>query len=148
MRNETTTETATIHAVAYIRVNERAVADAEAVTHRIERQRLRCETLADEHGLTIARAYVDRTGAVPIVQRPELQRMLNELPATRARYVLTAGLERISRSARDIIVIERRLIEVGAELLVWGESDVHAHLRRRMTALFIEHGVGQEDEPV
>jgi DNA invertase Pin-like site-specific DNA recombinase len=143
MRDENTTDTATTRAVAYMRVSEHAVRDAEAVARRIERQRVRCETIADEHGLTIVHEYVDRTGGLPIHQRPELQRLLSELPTIRARYVVTGDLERVSRSARELVAVEQQLIEVGAELLVWGENEIHAHLRRRMAVLLADYERGQ-----
>jgi DNA invertase Pin-like site-specific DNA recombinase len=132
----------TIPAVAYIRVNEQAIGDSEAIAHRIQRQRVRCAMLADEHGLTVVRPYIERTGALPIHQRPELQRLLRELPALRVSYVVAGDLERVSRSARELVAIEQRLIGAGAELLVWGENETHAHLRRRMAVLLAEYEAG------
>jgi hypothetical protein len=141
---ENTTDATTIQAVAYMRVNEHAAgrtADAQ-----LQRQRNRCREVAQKHGLTIALEYIDMTGAVRLDRRPELNRLLAELPAIGATYVVIPDFGRLSREARDVIAIEQRLIGAGAELLVWGESEIHAHLRRRMTALIIEHGVGRESE--
>jgi DNA invertase Pin-like site-specific DNA recombinase len=67
--------------------------------------------------------------------RPELARLLDELSNVRAQYVIVGDVARLSRNARELVVVERRLMEVSAELLVWGENEVHAHLRRRMAAL-------------
>lgn len=139
MEDENTADAAMMRAVVYIRVNEPAVGDAEVVAQRIERQRVRCEMLANEHGLTIVREYIDRTGALPVYQRSELQRLFNELRSVGARFVITGDLERVSRNARELIAIEKHLIQAGAELLVWGEGEVPAHLRRRMAAILMEY---------
>lgn len=147
MQNENTAETATAQAVAYLRINKEAIGSAEATAWQIDRQRARCEEVARQHGLTIVEVYADTTGAVGIGQRPELARLLGELPNTRARYVITGDVARISRNVRDLVAVERRLMQADAELLVWGEDPVHAHLRRRMVSVVCGSGVRRTNHP-
>jgi hypothetical protein len=142
MHDEKTTETAAT-AVMYMRVNPYpkidplARFDAENIEELLQRQRTRCREVAQQHGLTITHEYADMTGAVRLNQRPELRRLLDELASRRAQYVIVGDIARLSRSAREVVAIEQRLTAVGATLLVWGENEVHAHLRRRMAALLV-----------
>jgi DNA invertase Pin-like site-specific DNA recombinase len=123
-----------------MRVNHAAVGDPEAVAVAVERQRELCLAFAAQRGLRVVDVYLDTGGAARVEQRPALQRLLAELPATHASFVIISDLARVSRQVRDLTTFEQRLSEAGVELLVWGEDHLHVELRRRMSKVLTASG--------
>lgn len=125
--------------VVYVRVNQNALASTETAEENIAFQRTLCHVLARIRGLTVVTEYHETTGPLPTAERPQLRRMLRELPEKQARYVIVADLTRLTRNVSHLIAIEDRIEQQGAKLLVYGEGPAHAALRRRMTAAIAGH---------
>lgn len=132
MNNNSADTKSANNAVSYTRVNHGAVGDNDAVERLLERQRERCQQVAEKYGLVIVAEYSDNGGAVSVDHRPGLRRLLATLPFTRAHHVIVSDLARISRDVRLLNAVEEHLHSYGCRLLVYGEGPEHEEVRRRI----------------
>jgi hypothetical protein len=100
-------------AVVYLRV-ARAMNDAD---HTIATQRAVCERIANRHGLTIVREYIDVGKPARLDQQTELRRLLSDLEQRRdATYVVVSDYARFGRDLQRLDDVTRRIRSCGAEV--------------------------------
>lgn len=91
-------------AVVYLRVGSSHQENRGA----IERQRQGCLQIAEQHGLTIVREYVDVGRPAQLEQQPELRRLLDDLFEQRdASFVVVRDYARLGRSMGQCRLVKR-----------------------------------------
>ncbi|MEV6873926.1 recombinase family protein [Amycolatopsis sp. NPDC051128] len=106
-------------AVIYLRVSteEQAKVGGTAEGYSIPYQRTWCRKKAAELGLTVVGEYVDAGHSAKSTRRPELQRMLRELPTLGASFVIIHKIDRLARNTRDDHKINDQIAAAGARLI-------------------------------
>lgn len=106
--------------VAYIRVSTDRQADHGV---SLEAQRAKVEAYAALYDLELVAVEVDAGESAGSLDRPALQRALEMLRARKARALLVAKLDRLTRSVRDLgDLVERYFGADGAALLSVSEQ--------------------------
>src|SRR5215207_4870767 len=108
MQSQTTTVLA---AAIYARVSTEDQAERQTVQAQLDFLRKYC----DLHQITIAGEYVDDgiSGTVPLDQRPEGRRLLDDAEAGRFGVVLSYRLDRLGRSLTSLLAAHDALDRLG-----------------------------------
>ena len=97
---------------------------------------------ADTRGLKQVSVYEDAAiSGASVINRPGLQRLLNDAAAGKVHILITESLDRLSRSQADIAALYERLTFLGVriETLADGHvSEIHVGLKGTMAALFLK----------
>ncbi len=97
---------------------------------------------ADTRGLKQVSVYEDAAiSGASVINRPGLQRLLNDAAAGKVHILITESLDRLSRSQADIAALYERLSFMGVriETLADGHvSEIHVGLKGTMAALFLK----------
>jgi len=97
--------------------------DYAAEDRHLAAQRQACEIAATNLDAAIIQEYAEHGGTGAIAKRPVVRQMLDELLALRdVDYVITAGLDRLARNARDLHAIRLELEVAGVELVIAGQE--------------------------
>ena len=109
-----TTENNLNHAVVYLRIARSHPDEATAVSY----QREGCRRIAERHGLTIIREYVDIGRPARLDQQIELSRLLEDLHQRRdVVAVIVWDFARLGRSMGQLEQVTHRIQECGAEVV-------------------------------
>ena len=97
---------------------------------------------ADTRGLKQISVYEDAAiSGASIINRPGLQRLLNDAAAGKIQVLITESLDRLSRSQADIAALYERFEFMGVriETLADGHvTEIHVGLKGTMSALFLK----------
>ncbi len=112
--------------------------DARSITDQVSLARRYAET----RGLGIVAVHEDAgISGVSIINRPGLQRLLEDAGARRFDVVVTESLDRLSRSQADIAALYERLCFLGVRIETLADgivSEIHVGLKGTMSALFLK----------
>jgi DNA invertase Pin-like site-specific DNA recombinase len=107
------TEETAHRAVTYLRVASAHQEDQGA----IDRQREGCQRIAERHGLTVIREYVDVGRPARLDQQMELRRLLDDLMERQdAAFVIVWDYARLGRSMEQLDDVISRIKLCGAEV--------------------------------
>lgn len=90
--------------------------DHESEVRNVARQRQMCHEAAEQMDAVTVKEYVEYGGTGPVVGRPVLCEMLDELEKLNVQLVLVANFDRIARSAEHMEVIAKMIWARGARL--------------------------------
>ena len=112
--------------------------DVRSITDQVSLAR----KYADTHGFKTAGVYEDAAiSGASVINRPGLQRLLNDANSGKIEVLVTESLDRLSRSQADIAALYERLTFMGVriETLADGHvSEIHVGLKGTMAALFLK----------
>ncbi|MEQ1577665.1 MAG: recombinase family protein, partial [Hyphomicrobium sp.] len=112
--------------------------DMRSITDQVAMARKYAET----RGLKQITVYEDAAiSGASVINRPGLQRLLNDAVAGKVQILITESLDRLSRSQADIAALYERLSFMGVriETLADGHvSEIHVGLKGTMAALFLK----------
>lgn len=91
--------------------------DEDGDGYSIPAQVQACEREAEQRGLRVARAYIERAESARSDARPVLQQMLRELPALGVRYLIVHKVDRLARNRRDDANLYEHLLGLGITLI-------------------------------
>jgi site-specific DNA recombinase len=91
--------------------------DKDGDGYSIPAQVQACEREAEQRGLRVARAYVERAESARSDARPVLQQMLRELPTLGVRYLIVHKVDRLARNRRDDANLYEQLLGMGIRLI-------------------------------
>ena len=103
-----------VRVACYARVSTEDQAERQTVQAQIDFDRRYCEL----HGLTIAGIYVDDgiSGTVPLDERPDGRRLVEDAKAGAFTMVLVYRLDRLGRSLKTLISAHEQLEEAGVAI--------------------------------
>lgn len=110
----------------------RSIADQVALARRY----------AEGRNLTVAGVYEDAAiSGASTVNRPGLNRLIQDAEAKAFDVVVTESLDRLSRSQADIASLYERLVFIGVRIETLADgavSEIHVGLKGTMSALFLK----------
>jgi site-specific DNA recombinase len=97
---------------------------------------------ADTRGLKQIAIYEDAAiSGASVINRPGLQRLMNDAAAGRVQVLITESLDRLSRNQADIAALYQRLDFLGVRLETLADglvNEMHVGLKGTMSALFLK----------
>ena len=100
-------------AVMYLRIASGHPEDATAIAH----QREGCQRIAERHGLTVVREYIDIGCPAHLDRQIGLQRLLSELERLRdVAFVVVWNYARLGRSMDQLDAVIQAIRSCGAEI--------------------------------
>lgn len=97
---------------------------------------------ADTRGLKQIAVYDDAAiSGASVINRPGLQRLMNDAAAGRVQVLITESLDRLSRNQADIAALYQRLDFMGVRLETLADglvNEMHVGLKGTMSALFLK----------
>lgn len=110
-----------MNAILYIRVStlDQAIRGDQPEGFSIPAQREACQRKARGLKATVVGEYVDRGESARSVDRPELQRLLNDLRDRKKAidYIIVHKVDRLARSLHDDVMIGLAIQKAGAQLV-------------------------------
>lgn len=110
-----------MNAILYIRVStlDQAIRGDQPEGFSIPAQREACRRKARSLKATVIDEYVDRGESARSADRPELQRLLNDLQERRKQidYIIVHKVDRLARSLHDDVIISLVIQNAGAKLV-------------------------------
>jgi DNA invertase Pin-like site-specific DNA recombinase len=95
--------------------------DPEQVKLSIEFQRRQCHQVADKLGATVIGETVVVGGARDRVTRDTIQAICDQVASHSVDYVITTGIDRLTRNAAEAASIVKAIDATGAQLVVDGK---------------------------
>jgi site-specific DNA recombinase len=134
-------------AAVYVRVSSSGQLgrgdDDDGDGYSIPAQIQACEREATSLGARLAvKPYIERAESARSDNRPELQRMLKELPTLGVRYLIVHKVDRLARSRLDDAQLYERLVGMGIKLVSASENideTPAGRLMHGMLATFAEY---------
>ena len=112
--------------------------DARSITDQVTMARRYAET----RGLQVTAVHEDAgISGASIINRPGLQRLLDDAAARKIDVIVTESLDRLSRSQADIAALYERLCFLGVRIETLADglvSEIHVGLKGTMSALFLK----------
>lgn len=135
------------NAVAYCRFSSEAQREVS-----IEQQLTEIRRYCEVKGLHIIGEYADKAISGTVFDRPELQRMLNEVKVLRPAYLIVWKTDRLSRDRMDSIIIKQQLRDLGVKIdyvaEVMPEDEADRVLLEGISEALAEHYVIQHAKNV
>ncbi len=101
-----------------------------------------CTEYAERNGWTVTNCFTDAgISGTSIVQRPGIQKLLQNAPMQDFQIVISEALDRISRDQEDVAHIFKRLTYEDIKMFTSSEGEItemHIGLKGTMNALFIK----------
>jgi site-specific DNA recombinase len=91
--------------------------DEDGDGYSIPAQVQACEREAEQRGLRVTRAFVERAESARSDARPVLQQMLRELATLGVRYLIVHKVDRLARNRRDDANLYEQLLGMGIRLI-------------------------------
>lgn len=135
------------NAVAYCRFSSEAQREVS-----IEQQLIEIRKYCEAKGLHIIGEYADKAISGTVIDRPELQRMLNEVKISRPAYLILWKTDRLSRDRMDSIILKQQLKDLGIKIEyvaeVMPEDEAERVLLEGITEALAEHFIIQHSKNV
>lgn len=125
------------HAVIYARYSS-DLQSKESIADQLRE----CRKYASSNGYIITKEYIDQgISGASMRQRPNINQMLSDARDKNFEIVITEGIDRLSRSQRDIADIYQNLTFADVKIMSVCEgliSELHIGLKGTMNALFLK----------
>jgi site-specific DNA recombinase len=118
-----------VRAFGYVRVSTEEQVE-EGISLRSQRARIKAYALA--HGLDLVRTYGDEGISGSTLERPRLQKLLDQVKGAQGETIIVYRLSRLSRSTRDLLFLVEDVFIKGHTRLVsvYENIDTHTALGR------------------